>query len=68
MWLIAETTHGVFLEYWIDGRPVVSLEPRPALTIVQLELVRTQFKNLNLIPRVVDSLRCTMGFGRETQD
>jgi hypothetical protein len=68
MWLIAETTQGVYLEFWKDGAAVVSLEPTPAMAIAQLELVRAQFNNLNLIPRAVDGLRCSISFNRETQD
>jgi len=62
MWLVAETTQGVFLEYWKHGAAVVSLEPGLGMTITQLELIRTQFENLNLTPRHLDS------FSRETQD
>jgi hypothetical protein len=73
LWLIAETTRGVFLEFWRDGAAVVSLEPRPALSIEELELLRAQFKSLNLIPRpVMTPLQRRMQsggpFGGETQD
>ncbi len=70
LWLIAETTRGVYLEYWRDGAAVVSLEPRPALSIEQLELVLAEFRAIDLIPRAVDvdSSRGAAGFSRETQD
>jgi hypothetical protein len=48
------------LEFWKDGRAVVSLEPRPALSLEQLELVLAEFRAIDLIPRAVDS------FSRET--
>jgi hypothetical protein len=68
LWLLAETAGGVYLEFWRDGAAIVSLEPRPSLSIEQLEAVWKQLKRLNLIPRDIGSLLGASGFSRETQD